>query len=199
VEGEIDLALVPSRVLPRGAARVPLFRDRLVGVVPAGHRLAAARSLAEAPYAAETYVSYSRIVEDGLEDDLLFRPARSAPARFCLAESVEAILDLVAAGQGFSILSAWSVPPERPGLAILPLVPAGAPVTWSVLHREAERDAEVLAFRDRLVAALGGSSEAPSEAPSGAPAGGPAPDDVPPEALAPGSVPGGRGAALAAG
>jgi LysR family transcriptional regulator for metE and metH len=190
-EGELDLALVPSRALPRGAARVPLFEDALLGVVPAGHRLARARSLAEGPYATETYVSYSRVVEGGLDDDLLFRPNRSAPARFALAESVEAILDLVAAGQGFTILSAWSVPEGRPGLATLPLVPGGAAVGWSVVHREAERDAEVLAFRDRLVAALGpaGPAAGPATAEAGAAAASPAP----------GAVPGGRGAALAAG
>lgn len=155
-EGEIDLAIAPSRDLPRGVSRLPLFEDELVAVVPVDHPLARAPSLAQGSYARETYVSYSRVVEEGLEDDRLFRPTRVAPARFLLAESVEAILDLVAAGHGFSVLSAWGVPRGREGLATIPLLPGGARTGWWLLHREAERDAEVLALRDRVVAALGG-------------------------------------------
>lgn len=155
-EGELDLALVCARVTHRSLAALPAFGDDLVAVVPADHPLARARWLDRRGFAAETYVSYSRIREEGLEDDLLFRPTGGAPARFLLAETVEAILDLVEAGLGFSVLSRWSVPGDRPGLAAIPLGEGGARVEWSVAHRRAERDGEVLALARRIAEALAG-------------------------------------------
>jgi LysR family transcriptional regulator for metE and metH len=150
-EGEIDLALVPSRASHRGVVAERLFEDDLVAVVPEGHPLASAPSLDRASYAAHPYVTYSRVVEEGLEDETVFRPARLGPARVALAESVEAILDLVEAGGGFSILSRWSL---RPGLAAIPLTTAGTRARWSLLRRAAERDAEVLSLAARVVRAL---------------------------------------------
>jgi LysR family transcriptional regulator for metE and metH len=152
--GEVDLALWPSRSVQRGIRAVPLFEDELVAVVAAGHPLAAVPSLAQEEFERQTYVSYSLIVEQGLEDDLLFRPSRRAPGRFQLAETVQAMLDLVRAGLGFTILSRWAVP-EEPGLVALPLVEGGARIGWSLLHREAERDPDVLALCERVADALG--------------------------------------------
>jgi LysR family transcriptional regulator for metE and metH len=152
--GEIDLALLPSRGAQRGVAVVPLFEDEIVAVVAEGHPLAAAPSLEQGDYGRHGYISYSLIVAEGLEDDLLFRPSRRAPVRFHLAESVGAMLDLARAGLGFTILSRWAVPAE-PGLVILPLVEGGARIGWSLLHREAERDPDVLALRDGIAGALG--------------------------------------------
>jgi LysR family transcriptional regulator for metE and metH len=152
--GEIDMALSPSRSSLRGIRAFPLFEDELVALVAAGHPLSAADTLFGAEFERHGYVSYSLIVEQGLEDDLLFRPSRRAPGRFQLAESVEAMLDLVRAGLGFTILSRWAVPAE-PGLVILPLNDEGARIRWSLLRREAERDPDVLAFCDRLVDRLG--------------------------------------------
>ncbi len=154
IEGELDLVLVGSRVTQRGLSTVRLFEDELVAVVPAGHYLAEASCLRGQAYGGETYVSYSRVIEEGLEDELLFRPTRTAPARFLLAESVEAILDMVAAGLGFSILSRWSIPEALPGLRAIPLVEGGAWIQWSLVHRDSERDLDVLALRDRISEAL---------------------------------------------
>lgn len=151
-EGEVDLALAPSRTSQRGVTAEPLFEDDLVAVVPEGHPMARAGALDRAGYASETYVTYSRVIEEGMEDETVFRPARAAPARVALAEGVEAILDVVASGGGFSILSRWSV--GRPGLAAIPLTAAGTRVRWSLLRREAERDAEVLALGARVAGAL---------------------------------------------
>ena len=66
-------------------------------------------------------------------------------------EEIEAILDLVAAGGGFTVLSRWSL---RPGLMAIPLTAAGTRARWSLLRRAAERDAEVLALADRVAGAL---------------------------------------------
>ncbi len=156
--GEIDLAIVGARVTQRGLAAVPLFEDALVAVLPSDHPFAEGSCLGMLPFNDETYISYSRIVEDGLEDELLFRPTRAAPSRFVQAESTEAILDLVEAGLGFSILSQWSIPEQRPGLRTIPLVDGGARIVWTLAHRQSERNANVLAMRGRIVAAFEGST-----------------------------------------
>lgn len=155
LDGELDLALVGARVSARGLAAVPLFADDLVAVLPVGHAFAGLPCLSGQRFEGETYISYSRVVEDGLEDELLFRPARVAPGRFMLAESVEAILDLVAAGVGFGILSRWAVSEGSPGVTTIPLLPGGARVTWTLVKREAERSPAVSAVRDAIVHGLG--------------------------------------------
>ena len=167
-EGEIDLALVCARVARPGISHDPLFSDDLVAVMHPRHPLAAATTLAAGAFQNATYVSYSRIVEDGLEDALLFRPMRRGPAHFVLAETVETMLDLVGAGVGFSILSRWALPAALTGLAVRPLTEAGARVTWSVVWRTHEKSAATLSLCERLRAALGNVE--PARPPAAGPA-----------------------------
>ncbi len=127
VQGELDVALVAGEQRERGIAAIPLFVDELVAILPPDHRLASRSCLEAVDLKLETYISYSRHIEDGFEDDRLFRPARKAPARFIEAHSVDAIVDWVAAGLGFSILSRWAITrPAAEGRVIaVPLTPDG--------------------------------------------------------------------------
>jgi LysR family transcriptional regulator, regulator for metE and metH len=155
LEGELDLAFVGAGVAERGLVVTPLFRDDLVAVVARTHPLADMPCLAGQDYASHVYISYSRVVEDGLEDALLFRPTHAAPRHFMQAETTEAILDLVEAGLGFGILSRWSIPASRSALRIIPLLAGGASVVWSMIRRESERDANVIALEHRVLSLFG--------------------------------------------
>jgi len=149
-EGEIDLALVCSRLNRPGIRHYPLFSDELVAVVHRSHSLAAFATLSTSTFEDATYVSYSRVVEEGLDDELLFRPTRRGPAHFVLAETVEAILDLVSAGVGFSILSRWALPDNLNAVVVLPLIEDGARVMWSIVRREHEKSAPTLSLCEDL-------------------------------------------------
>ena len=92
--GEVDLELAHWRVPPRGLATLPLFRDELVAVLPSGHALARQPRLAAADFLTEPYVTYSTVIEPGLENDLVFTPARAWPTRFLRAGTAEAALAL---------------------------------------------------------------------------------------------------------
>lgn len=150
--GEVDLELAHWQVPPRGLASLPLFADRLVGVVPRGHPLARRATLAAADFAGEPYVTYSTVIEPGLENDLLFEPARAWPRRFLRAGTAEAALALVAAGFGLTILSRWAVAahPDRARLVERPLAAPGSGVVWHAVLRDdepAESPARALAAR----------------------------------------------------
>lgn len=121
-----------------------------MAVVHRSHSLAAFATLSKSTFEDATYVSYSRVVEEGLDDELLFRPTRRGPAHFVLAETVEAILDLVSAGVGFSILSRWALPDNLNAVVVLPLIESGARVMWSIVRREHEKSAPTLSLCEDL-------------------------------------------------
>jgi LysR family transcriptional regulator for metE and metH len=139
--GELDIAFAAGEQHERGVAALPLFQDDLVAVFASSHDLARHVFIEARDLASETYVTYSRVVEHGLEDDLLFKPARLAPAEIREASSVEAILDILSTGLGFSILSAWAVrtSPRVSSLITRPLTADGLKVGWSALIRTLER------------------------------------------------------------
>ncbi len=140
MQGELDVAFAAGDQHERGIVSLPLFEDELVAVFPAGHSIRHKQFVEASDLKLETYITYSRVLEYGLEDDLLFRPSRHAPARIVEAGSVDAILDLVASGLGFSIVSAWAVQtsPRKYDLLALPITSSGLTVRWSALLRASD-------------------------------------------------------------
>lgn len=144
--GDLDLAFTCSGPQQAQVKSVPLFRDELVAVFPQSNGFGARQALEAVDLANHVYITYSRVVESGLEDDLLFRPARIAPTMAREAQTVEAILALVAAGAGFTILSRWAVMqhPSREHLSLYRLTTTGLNVTWSALMRDGDQNAGTL-------------------------------------------------------
>lgn len=163
VEGELDLAIVAGEQRERGVTAIPLFCDELVAILPPDHHLRSADFLDAAQLSREVYISYSRWIEDGLEDDRLFRPARQAPARFIEACSVEAILQWVQAGAGFSILSRWAVAADIAAgrVACGRLTPGGLPLPWWAVIRATDANGGVSALFARHIAEELGSKPPP--------------------------------------
>ncbi|MEM7123612.1 MAG: LysR family transcriptional regulator [Pseudomonadota bacterium] len=161
-DGAIDLALAPGNPRRRGVEVVHLFDDDLVAVMANDHPLAKRPCVIAADLADQVYVTYSTVFEPGMEHDLLFRPARVLPATYLRAGPLDAMLALVAAGHGVTVVSRWAVAPdlERWGLATRPLTEQGLTIPWSVCHRRqgvAETPAAFVAAR--LAAWCGGTSE----------------------------------------
>ena len=134
LSGRLDLALTLSTVRDRRLATTSLFRDELVVVVPPRH-----------PFAQQTYVRPQQLAEESLfsysprDDSYVFQhlltPMGISPRRLQQVQLTEAIVELVRAGLGVSILARWAVQPhlERQSLAAVRLTPAGFYRNWTAV------------------------------------------------------------------
>jgi LysR family transcriptional regulator for metE and metH len=107
--GKLDLALMTTPVRDSRLATTPLFRDEMVVVVPAAHRLASRRYVQPAELANETVFLYASREESYVFSTLL-TPAGVHP-RVQQVRLTEAILELVRAGLGVTVLARWVVQP----------------------------------------------------------------------------------------
>lgn len=117
--GAVDLGFV---ILPTvGLKTVPVGRDDLLAVLPAGHRLARTAvvpivRLADDPFILSTGGCGSMI-------EAAFRAAGVAPRVSMALREVGTILAMVRAGLGVTIVPALALPAEAEGLAARPLDP----------------------------------------------------------------------------
>ena len=108
--GKLDLALMLSPVRDRRLAATPLFRDELLVVVPAQHRFASQAYVRPSQLAEESMFMYSPR-EDSYVFQRLLTPAGIVPRRLQQVQLTEAILELVRAGMGVSVMARWAVQP----------------------------------------------------------------------------------------
>jgi LysR family transcriptional regulator, regulator for metE and metH len=120
VDGAVDVALVTTSPVPRGAlGERALFKDEIVFVVAAGHPLAGKRALTRADLRA--YPLVTSPTPDSEARWFMARVfGRTRPRlrldRFPLTE---AILDVTRAGMGIAILSEWIAAPHLGGGALV--------------------------------------------------------------------------------
>ena len=106
-------------------------------VAPPGHRLATRPFVAARDFVGERLLVYSSPREaNAVFRDVLI-PAGVEPARVVQIQLTEAIVELVAAGLGISVLPRWSVAPqiERGTLVARPLTRSGRFRAWSAAYR----------------------------------------------------------------
>ncbi len=131
--GTLDLAIVTSAARDRRLASTPLFRDEMLLVVPAGHRLASRPYARPADLATETLFMYTTPQESYVYEKLL-HPAGVQPV-WRQVQLTEAILELVRAGLGASVLARWVVQPYLQAHALngVRLGPHGFLRAWSAV------------------------------------------------------------------
>jgi len=154
-DGAIDLALAPGKPRRREIETLWLFDDDLVALMASDHPLAERPFLTAADFDAKPYITYSTVFEPGMEHDLLFRPARVLPSSELRAGPPDALLALIAAGKGLTIVSRWVFAPElgRWGIVARPLTQSGLAISWSVCHRRtATPDTPTSFVAERLAA-----------------------------------------------
>jgi LysR family transcriptional regulator for metE and metH len=123
LRGEIDIAIVSKRVRDRRIWFLPLFRDELVAVVAPEHHWARRRVVGGADFATEHLIRHTvPIAESSIWQEMLI-PARVAPRMESEVQLTEAILEMVRAGLGVTVLARWAVAPHvRSGaLVAIPL------------------------------------------------------------------------------
>jgi LysR family transcriptional regulator for metE and metH len=146
--GAIDLAIVHRPVRDARVRLRPLFRDEMVVVMPPGHRLCRAPFVAAEDLAPEHLILYSIPREANLVFREVLIPAGVSPKRVTHIQLTEAIVEMVKAGLGVSVLARWSVAPqvERGELVARSLTRSGRYRHWSAAYRGAKAPDHLLAF-----------------------------------------------------
>ena len=112
LDGKLDLVVTYVPVRNRRLLFKPLFKDELVLVMPPGHRLAARPFIGAEDFAGEHLLCYSLPMDDNLVFRELLRPAGISPRQISQMGLTEAIIEMLKAGQGVSILARWAVAPQ---------------------------------------------------------------------------------------
>jgi LysR family transcriptional regulator, regulator for metE and metH len=130
---EVDLALCISPPKRGNFSTVPLFKDELVLAVPRGHRLANEKFVDGRDLKGETLIQNNvSAPERERVSRLIFGSAGAQLARVVRLPVAEAVLDLVQAGLGVSILAAFTLGAraERGDVVPVRLTPRGIRRQW---------------------------------------------------------------------
>ncbi len=153
LQGKLDLAIVHTPVQHRMLWYQPLFRDELVVIVSRKHPLARQTHFPLQAFADETLLIYPPRERSAALKQVL-NPAGIVPGCVQEVQLTEAVIELVKAGAGVSILAKWAVAPEiRSGeLRALRLTKDGWFRTWSAaMHRNHKNRTVLQEFVDLLV------------------------------------------------
>lgn len=160
LDGEIDLAILSDPVQNARLRLTPLFRDEFVVVLPAGHPRRTARFFAAEDFAAETLITYAAPREELTVFREVLVPAGVRPKRWLPMEITEAIVELVRAGQGISVMARWAAEPYAAGgrLVLRRLTEKGIHRVWNVATR---RQKNAPAYIGEFIRALSESTRRP--------------------------------------
>jgi LysR family transcriptional regulator, regulator for metE and metH len=122
-------------------AAQPLFDDELVAVVAPSHPFASRASIQPEDFAEEHLIIYRADPQDSDTFMRILRPAHVEPARVSQVPLTEAILELVKAGLGVSVMARW---------AIEPAIRSGAVKAVRIGKRGVFRSWTAVTLRDRV-------------------------------------------------
>lgn len=151
--GAVDIVLAPGHLAIPGIASLPIFQDELVLITPLSHPLAEKPFIEASDLQAEHYLTYSKSAQPGFEYERFIRPSGVAPNLVTVVEVTDAIVELIAAGFGVSILSRWAVQSaiKQGSVEAIKLGETGLDLGWSALMRESESAAAARRVAGRLV------------------------------------------------
>jgi LysR family transcriptional regulator for metE and metH len=135
LEGRIDLAIVTSEVDDKRLATSALFDDELVAVVAPSHPFAKRAFIEPDDFAEEHLIVYKAERADSFIFARVLGPARVEPARVSQVPLTEAILELVKAGLGISVMARWAIEPAIKAGAIraVPITRRGVHRSWTAV------------------------------------------------------------------
>jgi LysR family transcriptional regulator for metE and metH len=133
VEGKIDLGIVHDTERDERLAYVPLFRDELVVITHSDHPLAQRPFVSAADFADEHLIVYTTPRSENSIFRQVLIPAGVSPRRVSAIALTEAIIEMVKAGVGISVLARWAVAPhvEAGALRAVRLLSRGFHRQWS--------------------------------------------------------------------
>ncbi len=132
LNGALDLAIVSRAPRDKQLRYQPLFKDEFVAVMKPDHPLAARPYLRARDFADQHLFLYVEPKESTLFQ-LILNPAGVTPARVSQVQLTEAILEMVKAGLGVSVMAAWAVKEQVKAGQIVtrPLTSKGLRRQWS--------------------------------------------------------------------
>jgi len=137
----VDIVIAPGYLATPGIVPTPLFIDELVLVTPYQHPLSHKAYIEVQDLSQERYYTYSQNVLPGFEYERFIRPSGVIPQQVELVEMTDAIIELISAGLGMSILSKWAVEAalQTQRVSCTRLGEKGLDLAWSALTRETEK------------------------------------------------------------
>ena len=155
LEGRLDLAIVTQDVQHQQLRVRPLFDDEHAAIVAPHHPFASRPFVRPEDFAGQRLLLYSGSADDSFTVQQILRPAGVEPERISFVMLTEAILEMVKAGLGISVMQTWSVEPAiRSGeVRAIPITATGIRRRWSaVTLRAAPAAPHVEAFIELLAA-----------------------------------------------
>lgn len=146
LDGDVDIAISAGSLTSNRVHLYPLFDDQLMAISALGSPTPNCGYMLAADFLDDPFITYSTIYETGFEEQLLWRPAGRRPLNYLRAGNTEAVIEMVKAGFGRSILSRWAVQPsiDKQDLLALPVTHQGIPVHWSARVRKSHANDKLL-------------------------------------------------------
>ena len=144
----IDIAIVSGNLDRPGCRFVPLFSDRLMFICAPDHPLADMDAIGGADIEGEKFITYTKVPAPDQEFARIFRPEGRYPRWTATAEPPEAIVELVAAGRGTSVLAEWALAPYLSSgrIRAIPLGPTAVELSWRCQFRADEPNGGPVVF-----------------------------------------------------
>jgi LysR family transcriptional regulator for metE and metH len=111
LEGKLDIAIVHKQTLDKQLTYYPLFQDELLVVTHPDHPFASRPFLRAQDFSDESLIIYSNMKEDSIIFQQILTPAAVSPKNVIRVMLTEAIVEMVKAGIGISVLAKWAVAP----------------------------------------------------------------------------------------
>ena len=138
----VDLIIVSGEINRSGIELRHLFDDQLRFIMSPEHRLADRAVIEGSDIVGEDFITYTRVPEPDREYARLFRPSNAYPNWTETVEVPEAIVEMVAAGLGTSVLAGWAIESAINSKRIVAarVGEAGISVPWYVAVRSGSSD-----------------------------------------------------------
>jgi LysR family transcriptional regulator for metE and metH len=132
--GKVDVALMSTPVRDRRLTATPIFDDELVVIAATTHPFAKKTHVKLADMHGETLLLYPP-KEESLVLNQVLLPNGAVPGRIDEVQLTEAIIELVKAGLGVSVIARWAVEPivKSGALVARPLTARGLHRRWSAV------------------------------------------------------------------
>jgi LysR family transcriptional regulator, regulator for metE and metH len=140
LDGALDLAIVAGDVDERRLGCTALFEDEQVVVVAPDHPLAKRTFVAPQELQNEHLILYTTHSSENSVLREVLRPAGVEPRQLTRVQLTEAIVELVKAGLGITVLARWAIAPQlRDGSLVgIPLTARGFHRRWWAVTRPHE-------------------------------------------------------------
>jgi len=153
LDGDLDVAISDATRTDARLVSYPLFASDLVAVVAPSHAWARRPFVRAADFAGEHLLRYATARHESTLVTEILDPAGVQPRREETVELTEALIELVRAGRGVTVLASWIVSPNvaRGEVVAVPIRERAVRRRWCAITRRQRRpDPHVVALVEAL-------------------------------------------------